>query len=260
MSFGKSPRLYQSPGEGYLYAGTTDLKCLMLPTPESNGKLPYIIDFKTGSPLKGDAKKNGYGEWPMQTASYRNASNGVQGNGIVHLSKEDGAMSWFDYSDSYIADLEAFEFLCRYWRNRNAKVLEEKGGLPSSTTILGALDKPALIWWAVNSMRDYLYNALDGADDTIEYHPDKDGVQIIRLSVLHPLIEAARKNFRKVGKKAMDIGTQVHEAIELWFKTGVEPPKNAPDEVTASFVAFLDWVDLHQVEAIEVEKIVYGKF
>lgn len=244
MAFGKQPRLYKG-GAGAKYAGTTDLKCWFGPN-----RLVYIIDFKTGGMLKGEAKKKGYAEWPLQTAGYRQAED-AQGNGVVHLNKKTGEMSWFDYSETYLKDVRAFNLLCEFWRNRNAKLLID--GLPSATTITGQLDKSGpLTWWAVNSMREYLFDKLE--------EPGKQGEFIFTKEMLYPLIEEARKNFRSVGKKARDIGTLVHEAIEQWFKSKIEPSKNSPDEVIAAFLAFFEWMEQNQVEVIATEKVVYGRY
>ena len=241
MSFGKQARTYKAP-EGIKYAGTTDLVC------EYNKSI-YIIDFKTGTKPK---EVNGYPEWALQTAAYRNAYQSPSvGNAVVHLNKESGEMNFFDYSSSYSQDLEAFSFLCEYWRNRNPEIK----GVPSVTTITGILDKSGpLIWWAVNSMREYLFEALNQIGEK------EIGVIHIEREHLYSIIESARKEFRSVSKKAMDIGTQVHEAIEQWFKTGMEPSKKVSDAVLAGFVAFLDWTEKNEIKPIATEIVVYGKY
>jgi len=259
MSFGKSPRLYKGNGKAK-YAGTTDLICYF-----GDKHRKYIIDFKTGGELKNDAKKVGYPEWPLQTAAYRMPAV-CEGNGVVHLNKETGEMTWFDYSDTYLSDFSAFCSLCEFWHNRNYQLLDK--GIPSVTTITGILDKSGpLTWWAVNSMRDYIYEKLgELVVFTYEIHDLSEGdwieIECIEKDEVIPIIEAGRKNFRSVSKKATDIGTMVHEAIEQWFKSEgkIEPPKNSPDEVIAGFVAFLEWVEQNKVEMIAIEKIVYGGY
>lgn len=43
------------------------------------------------------------------------------------------------------------------------------------------------------------------------------------FAVFEDELNNARFNFRDVSKKALDIGSAVHEAIEYWLKTGKEP-------------------------------------
>jgi len=237
MAFSKQPRIYKAP-EGVMYAGTADLVAKIT---VDGKRVVYLIDFKTG---KAPKDKAGYGEWPLQTASYRNGIAGVEGNAIVHLDKESGLPTWFDYSTTYPQDLEAFKFLCEFWRNRNAEWLTK--GVPSSTTVCGQLDKPALMWWAAGCACDYVRETVSG-------------YKTVSIDMLYATLDRAKKQFRSVSQKAMDVGTTVHQAIEHWFKTG-EEPRTPTTEVLAGFLAFLEWHDKHEVEAIEVEKVIYGRY
>ena len=224
-------RLYKSPGEGYLYAGTTDLVAKM------DNEI-WLLDWKTGKKPK---PKIGYKEWGLQTASYRNADGRPTRNGVIHLDKETGGFTFYDYSDTYEQDIVGFKLLAHFWHNRHP----DKDGLPSSTTITGLLDKSGpLTHWAANCACDFIIERID------ESIPYKDTLGIIEL---------ARKNFRSVSQKAMNIGSMVHEAIEIYLKEGIEPPKNTRDEVLAGFVAFLEFAEEHTLEVLDIEKIVYGK-
>ena len=234
-------RLYDSPGEGYIYAGTCDLKCQM------DSKY-YLVDFKTGKTPK---PKRGYPEWAMQTAAYRATDPDMEGNGVVHLSKETGEMKWYDLSDTYENDLEGFLYLLQFWYNRRPKHPPDK--LPSVTTVLGLLDKPALLYWSAGCVADYIDENLK------ELFTEHEGRGFVDMPEIWAIIEQSRKSWRKVSKKAMAIGTLTHEAIELYLKDGIEPPKNSPDEVQTAFIAFLDWMDVHEVEPIKTEQVVYGK-
>jgi len=71
-------------------------------------------------------------------------------------------------------------------------------------------------------------------------------------------LEQARFNFRKVSKKALEIGSETHSAIEQWLKTGKEPI-NPQEQVLSAFVAFLEFYDEHKMKPIELEFSVYGK-
>lgn len=244
----RQPRIYKVTNNQIRYAGRTDLKCLMLPDPEAARKVRAFIDFKTGKAPNLYFNPNGYDEWPLQTAAYRKSDDTYEENGIVHLDKETGGMLWFPYNKTYKNDIKRFEALCNYWWLTYGEEYKDKlrGGAPSVTTICGMLDKPALVQWAANSTVEYIS----------ERYPLESGES------MSDLLEEAKKNYRRVSAKAMDIGTQTHGHIEAWIKSDgkVDPPSDAPDEVTNSFVAFLDWWKAHKVEPIEIEVVTYGKF
>ena len=122
--------------------------------------------------------------------------------------------------------------------------------LPSVTTITGQLDKSGpLTYWAANCACDYILNE-------IEKTPEQNWPTI--KGFLYPVIESARKNFRKVSSQALDIGSAVHTAIEHYLKTGQEP--QAPsDQVLSAFLAFLEWLDKWETwETLYTEHTVYG--
>ena len=118
--------------------------------------------------------------------------------------------------------------------------------LPSVTTITGLLDKPALVGWAGNAACDYVL--------------DEVGKQTwpITLQAFSSIVEAARTNFRKVGRKAMDIGSKVHAAIEEYLQSGREPFR-PEDAVLSGFLAFLEWQGKHRLEVITTEQTVYAE-
>lgn len=117
--------------------------------------------------------------------------------------------------------------------------------VPSVTTITGQLDKPALTYWAAGAACDYIIEKVG---------TDGDG---ITKEMLFSHIESARKSFRTVSRKALDAGSRIHEAIEVYLKTGKEP-YTKDDQVVSGFLAFLEWKDAHKVEPIALEETVYG--
>lgn len=117
--------------------------------------------------------------------------------------------------------------------------------LPSVTTICGVLDKPALIQWGVNSACDYVINAVAGK-------------QTVSAEEVIDAANRARKEFRRVSKTAMDIGSKVHEAIEYFLKTGKERRLDGEAE-TAAFLAFLEWHSKEQVEVLLTEHTLYSE-
>ena len=102
---------------------------------------------------------------------------------------------------------------------------------PSVTTILDVLDKSqALIPWALNCFESKILetNGLSKTDNgVIEISTDD--------------ISKAKKEYKDVSQTALDIGTQIHDLIEQYLKTGKDPFKELKDEVTNGFLAFLEW-------------------
>lgn len=243
MALRKTPRQYKSPGDEYSYAGTTDLVCKL------DGKVT-VVDFKTGTKPK---DKNGYPEWPLQTAAYRHALVSTYqpvASGVLHLDKEKGMPTYFDYTSTYDTDLEAFLFLLKFWQNRNSDKLKD-GHIVSVTEALSILDKSGpLMWWAVNCMRDRFYELMK------DFTGARSGISFTDAQVVG-WIEDARKNFRKVSQKAMNIGSAVHTAIENYLRTGIEP-KIENDQILAGFIAFLEFQDQHNLKPLDLEVTIYG--
>lgn len=119
--------------------------------------------------------------------------------------------------------------------------------LPSATTILSLLDKPALVGWAAKTVTEYVRERAlgNGNDGPV----DRDR--------LVSILDAAPKEWRKVSRKACDTGTMVHGAIETILKGGREPEAPSPEALSA-LVAFYEWRDAHALTPIETEVTVYG--
>lgn len=229
MSFGKAVRQYRAP-DGTRCAGTRDIRAYLK---KLNGI--WDLDFKTS--------KDDYPEYRLQTAKYRSMQPGADGNGIVILDKETGYPRFVDHSETYEQDLAAFNHLLDFWWNRYGHKIKP-GHVPSVTEVLKVLDKSGpLMWWAVNCMRDYLFEMI-GTGRTITTSD----------------VEEARRNFRKVSQKALDVGTEVHAAIEQYLKTGKESKVVCieNEQVVAGFVAFLEFEEEYGLEPIEIERVLYG--
>lgn len=120
--------------------------------------------------------------------------------------------------------------------------------LASVTTIIGdCADKSgALTQWAANMTVEWIrQNAWQ--EKLEEYIVSEDE------------LELARRNFRDVSQDALDIGSEVHDAIEYYLKTGKERRVERPESISA-FVAFLEWKDSFNLEVIETEKTVSGEY
>jgi hypothetical protein len=94
----------------------------------------------------------------------------------------------------------------------------EKDGVefPSVTTILGILDKPALVGWAARTAIDYVRE------------------NIGQVGTPH-FWDNAKESWRDLKKSAADHGTEVHALAEEWIKGG--DPMPTTDEAQTGFEA-----------------------
>lgn len=70
-------------------------------------------------------------------------------------------------------------------------------------------------------------------------------------------LDDARFNFRKVAQKALDIGSEVHNAIELYLK-GKRYVPLATEESKKAFQAFQEWEKEVDLKPIKLEQTVWG--
>jgi hypothetical protein len=116
---------------------------------------------------------------------------------------------------------------------------------PSVTTIIGESvnSSGALSQWSANMVCQW-----------IRENVGQEEIGIYRLTDNH--LEEARFNFRKVSQKALDIGSQVHNAIEKYLQDN--PFELTTPEAKNAFDAFISWAEQCQLRPIELEKTVYG--
>lgn len=136
--------------------------------------------------------------------------------------------------------------------------------LPSVTTILGILNKPALMPWAAKitaeAVQQLIYdngihNLLEGTV-TLSFEDDAEG----RKGLENILLEA-KKAHRTKKKEAADLGTLVHEAIQHWIESGgtMQPAEIADERVRMGLESFLAWGEQHDVEIVSFEQVVSDK-
>jgi hypothetical protein len=253
MAFGQDGRFYEVPEElGFkpVYAGRTDILTGIQGEwsgVEFDGV--YLGDYKTG---KKPASNAGYPEWPLQLALYSNGiektyGDKVDGEIIFHLDKFTGIPTVYDYSDNHARHLESGQRLVDFYHSFKSATIERNGGIPSVTTILKVLDKPALPPWAANCVKDYVIAKM-------QTRPSIGRIELFEL------LEEARKNYRSVSSTAMDVGTRVHDLIEQYLTQGKEPTKRElfNKEVKAAWDAFMDMWSTLTTEVIRVEAKIYG--
>ena len=112
----------------------------------------------------------------------------------------------------------------------------------------------ALTQWAANMVVEYMKEHL--SDDP--FCPYKG-------SEIFEKLEKARFNFRKVSQKALDIGSEVHNAIERYLENVMcdhlikDYYSLTTKEAKRAFKAFLDWEKEVNLKPISLEQTVWGK-
>ena len=221
-----------------------------------------ILDWKSASKVS-KPEFNGYEEAKLQVAAYIEAYNLealathkelVTAGGILYLDKETGFPKFINATEGWETNFAAFAAAREYFRLKIEPTASDKRfykhngeKFPSVTTVLGILDKPALIQWAANSAVECITDALEELRD-----PKTADTRIAQI------LKSAKTEFRKVSRKAMDIGTLVHDAIETHLSGG-DPSKllDGNDAATNGFLAFLEWAGKVHLEPVKLEIVVH---
>jgi len=123
-------------------------------------------------------------------------------------------------------------------------------------------DKSApLTQWAANMVVGWIEENCEFTDIIT-----KDGFEHQSVYVVtDDHLDSARKNFREVSQAALDVGSEVHAAIEkyLLLKMQEETPENwefpfGSEQGLRAFDAFLKWQREHELKPIALEQTVYG--
>jgi hypothetical protein len=127
--------------------------------------------------------------------------------------------------------------------------------LTGVTTIIGILDKPALVSWSSNCAVDYIKENSDtekkGVDDFWTY------------SIKEEKLEQARKAWTIKRDTAGDIGTLVHEHCEEYAKSKIKGVKYEPvyesEQVEKMVKRFIDWAEENNVKFLLSEQKLYSE-
>lgn len=126
--------------------------------------------------------------------------------------------------------------------SNNGKFQEK---VPSVTTALSIINKPALVNWAANMAADSIAEAL------------KPGVSYDELE-LQTIIEAGRKAHYQRKTDAGLTGTFVHKWVEDYIK-GKNPGMPVNKNLQEAINRFLEWVNRHKVEFLLSEQQIYSR-
>lgn len=118
--------------------------------------------------------------------------------------------------------------------------------VPSVTKITGIINKPALIYWAVNLTKTYLIEKLENGEPV----------------TTEDVIEASKQHQQKK-QEAADKGTLVHEWAESYinYKLGNNKKPAIPkdEQVANGAMAFMQWIAGNKIEFHESEILLYSK-
>lgn len=113
--------------------------------------------------------------------------------------------------------------------------------VPGVTTILQCLGKPALVPWASGLASTYWLNAIKaGRTDYEEIHKESKG------------------SHRREAQAAADIGHNVHDYAECWFKQK-DLPELHTEQAKRGVGGFHKWLACHEVEIMASERRVFSK-
>lgn len=123
------------------------------------------------------------------------------------------------------------------------------GELPSSTTILSLLNKPALMYWSVKVAIQYLGERLNDI---------RDGRLELTADNAYKILQEAKQYHEQIKTERAGIGTRVHRLIETYIKS--QPYQHLLDDQTkTAFQAFLDWENKYQFSLVRSEQSVWSK-
>lgn len=119
-----------------------------------------------------------------------------------------------------------------------------------TTSIVGIINKPQLMYWAVNQAVDFL---------RINLAPGKSYDEI----ELKGLLDDAKYQHSKSKNKAGDVGTMIHDWISEFLKAGMAkkplPKKPVNPEMRNAVDSFLDWTKKHKVKFLSSERRIFSK-
>lgn len=135
----------------------------------------------------------------------------------------------------------------------------EVGLLPSVTTILQCIGKPALMNWAAKVEREMVVAV--STDLYLEPREKKLTSTQWQFALTNKLgtTKASQKELTRAG----DIGTEVHNLVEWTIRTElmqkVGPSPKIRDAAQWAFMAWEDWKKSVHLKPIAVEQVVYSK-
>jgi hypothetical protein len=112
---------------------------------------------------------------------------------------------------------------------------------PSVTGILKLLDKSeALIPWGIEASHKALRAKMNGK-------------RSFTRDEIEQMLTDSKYAYQEVSETALDVGSEVHDAIEKYIRFGADKVGTVRDQVGAALIAFWDWEKAHKVKWIASE-------
>lgn len=139
--------------------------------------------------------------------------------------------------------------------------LDDGTELPSVTNILGAIAKPALIYWAANQERDLVMRAACSLYRDLPLNAPKM-TDAAYIDTLRRRLGTEKSHQREL-RKAADIGTQAHALIEWNLRrelgqTQLDQPQIGPKAMWA-FSRYEEWRRSVRLRPIFIEQPVWSR-
>jgi hypothetical protein len=138
--------------------------------------------------------------------------------------------------------------------------IDDCGTLPSVTTILSVIGKPALIAWSAKVEREMVTKvSADLYEDVSKSSPMTRAGWLLTLGNRLGKEKAHTKELAKAG----DIGTQVHNLVEwtlkgeLMYDAGPSP--RIEDKAQWAFMAWQDWRKAVNLKPIAIEQVIWSR-
>lgn len=138
-------------------------------------------------------------------------------------------------------------------RVKNHRYTTPAGVLPSVTTVLKQLDKPALVFWASKVQSE----ACEEAVVTWLGEPEAERGDVLRR------LQRVRRAHKDFSRRAADMGTEGHALVQYEMKRrlGVDarkPELDHPREASMICAAVLEWIKAEDVEPVAAEMPVWA--
>lgn len=106
--------------------------------------------------------------------------------------------------------------------------------IPSVTSVIGILDKPALVAWSAKITAKWILERINLI---------KKGALSYSVGDEGEVYQSARTEHMRESSKAAKIGTAAHKAVENWVTKGKKPTKRASESTRVAFDSFIRWAE-----------------
>lgn len=120
--------------------------------------------------------------------------------------------------------------------------------VPSVTTILQVMAKPALIQWAANTAIEHIRKEVLG-----------NGGWPTDRAVWEDLLESARTAHTRIRDKAGDVGTLVHKFAQDLLSDKTIDVDGIPSQAEKALNAFNEWRKGHEIKPVALERRIFSR-